>query len=372
MKKKIQIQDILLFFAVLLKPIYLFNSGSLQISDLFLILFFISCVFSYRFRYEKIENSDIKKIVFWGGLFVIWIVFINTISFIEYNKKDFLNYSLFYLFNYISIIGLYIYFYHVKKENTSNSMKVIDNAIILSVVIEIIYLILFSLGSGIRLCGTFNNPNQLGYYGLLTLIYTLLFLKKHKLKYFTILGSIIMIAFSLSKAAILGTCIMLVFYLFFNINKMSIFKKILIIIVVLCSSLFIYFNYQKIPIANNFINRVVNLQSDDSLSTGRGYNRVSEIGIDIIWGTGEGFHDRFIVNHEIHSTFVGILCNYGIIGFYFFVMILYSAFKRIKLKNLYSIIGIFVYWITHQGIRVTTFWIILFLYVLNYRKGVET
>ena len=105
------------------------------------------------------------------------------------------------------------------------------------------------------------------------------------------------------------------------------------------------------------------MENDSSLSTGRGYSRVWEIGYHFLWGKGEGAYYRFqiMTGLEVHSTFVNILVSYGLIGFAAYVYLIMKPMlhKGETVRNLACFSGLFLYFFTHNGIRNTLLWILL-------------
>ncbi|MGI6455395.1 MAG: hypothetical protein ACOX5R_07180 [bacterium] len=222
--------------------------------------------------------------------------------------------------------------------------------------------------TGFSLRGTifFNNPNQLGYFSLLTA--SILFLNLRYLNYYrilTILGiaaSFYMSLLSLSKAAMLGLGLLYLLHLIQKPLRMIFFIFILCLTYcILVETPFIIDLYNS-PILLNAINRIQDIghSGDDSLQ-GRGFDRIINHSNYLLFGAGEGVYDRFdsYISGELHSTWGTLLFSYGIFGF---LLYLFGLIKIVKTSGasagLYLLPSIF-YGFTHQGLRFTSFWILL-------------
>jgi len=107
--------------------------------------------------------------------------------------------------------------------------------------------------------------------------------------------------------------------------------------------------------------RFVERDSDDSLE-GRGYDRIWKFPACLLFGAGEGATDRFASKcyflGEIHSTWAGLLFNYGIIGFALFMAFLCSIFRNLKDKRFFALLlGPFIYGFFTYNLRNWYFWV---------------
>src|SRR5699024_2851007 len=102
---------------------------------------------------------------------IFYILFINLSWALILNKpsEGFLP-SSWYVYNILIMIVFVTIFRQIKK-----TYKVFKVAIIIVIVVELISVLAFP-GPGLRAVGTFNNPNQLGYFALLylSLFYTVI------------------------------------------------------------------------------------------------------------------------------------------------------------------------------------------------------
>lgn len=109
---------------------------------------------------------------------------------------------------------------------------------------------------------------------------------------------------------------------------------------------------------------------DDNLE-GRGYDRIFNHPEYLLLGAGEVDIKRFkSFDGEIHSTFGNLFFSYGVIGLALFLGIIISLIKGNNFTNYYYIIPLFLYSLTHNGIRNTILWILFAL--IYYMKHHET
>jgi hypothetical protein len=364
--------DFLIVIYFSLKPIYIFSSGGIQPADVIMIFLFFFLIYIKKKSYIKTtvesgKDSSISKLIINYMFFLYWILFINAIWALSLGEISLLYPTLFYLFNFIVVITFYLYFTIFGKR--------LFEIIIISIIVTLFFQLIISFilpGNGPRATLGFNNPNQLGYFGLLSLAFLLLFnRKKHKwLIMISVALSMWLILLSVSKAALISSIFMLIAYTTFSKTNLKV-KTTVIFLLLTISSLFLlkpeFIN--NIELFNKALDRITEKQSDESLINDRGYGRVYEMGVNIFWGMGEGEYQRFsyLSGNEVHSTFVGILVNYGVVGLVIFAYLLWKGFflGRIKYFNYTLIIsGIPIYWMTHQGVRNTLFWILFVVYHL--------
>ena len=92
--------NICLYLYLLLKPFYLKSSGTIQISDVFIFIAFIFTIASSVKTEGKEKINSNQKILL---LFLLCVVFINTIYYGIYSDISFLKSILYYAFLFIGI-----------------------------------------------------------------------------------------------------------------------------------------------------------------------------------------------------------------------------------------------------------------------------
>jgi hypothetical protein len=92
----------------------------------------------------------------------------------------------------------------------------------------------------------------------------------------------------------------------------------------------------------------------------RGYDRFWIHPEYVLIGAGEGYYKRFESWHsgEMHSGFGTMLFSYGILGFSLFVIFIKKVSRRNLKINLLSLSPIFLYNLTHLGLRDSLFWML--------------
>ena len=121
-------------------------------------------------------------------------------------------------------------------------------------------------------------------------------------------------------------------------------------------------NLSEVDFLNNVKNRIVGIgnDSDDNLA-GRGYDRVLNHPEYLFFGAGEVDNSRFdsFLGGELHSSLANLLFSYGIIGVVLFLNIIIYIIKGNKFEYYYVLMPIFMYSLTHMGLRNPFFWIVL-------------
>ncbi len=358
----------------ILKPFYFWESGLPQVSDIVL----ISAISLYIVK-NKLNISIFKgssSYVFLNSIFAFYISFINTSwSLILNGEISFFIVSMFYIFNLIVSVTIV----SLCKKYGELIYKLIYFSVLASIVLQFI---IFSLSGGFagnRAVAYFNNPNQLGYHSLVTLALLLFISEKLNINaIWLILGmffTTVLCLASLSKAAIISFLGMLFYFFLLRIKKWILAKetnKILLVIVLIIMAMPIVYQYNNEVLSSNslFVSvkyrlSTIGQSGDDNLSQ-RGYHRLLSYPQYLLFGAGEGVYSRFGSMIEFHSTLGNILMSYGLIGIFLYVSILFVAFKKNKWKDLYIIVFITLYGLTHNGIRNTLFWIMIAL-IYSYR-----
>lgn len=357
-----------------LKPIYLFPSGLPQISDMLLMLYVLYIIITKRgiIHFPSKANSIILLLI---GLF--WYQLLINLIWSTITTYDLFINCLFYLFNTIAFIVCCYICYEFNVDQVKQSIL---NGCLVSCLISIIGLYIGD--QSVRAIGFFNNPNQLGYHGLLLVSFVFLCAKERfEMKSLLIIvGSFWLIISSASKAALLGSFFLVISYYIFTKEskgkKNRIFSVFIVLIVFVVIYLLLYSDNYWIS-SNRQIsfmrNRLFTMQTenDSDLGSGRGYNRIGEMGINLLWGMGEGGYERFSVMRgaEIHSTYASFIVSYGLIGItwliFFFVLIVRSNSFIESLRKAMILSGLLLYGISHNGIRNTLLWIFFAVVLSN-------
>lgn len=347
------------YIAVALLPVYLWSSGGLQISHYLLagycfsyilfngfgfsapdkVLFFLWAFAFVRESFSVVMGAEIRALLPVAHIFFSFVVF-NAMrrAFVSAISVRFFIFCLC-LAGALAVAGVLAMGY---------SLKVDDE--------------------GGRAVGTFNNPNQLGYFSVCFFAFIFYFrligyLSTFWLLLFLPVAFFLAIA-SLSKAAMIAIGAAAIFGGFsLSRNKFAILfgSIVLASLVILAFSLYAsgYFD------GYTFIRRLEGIGSsnDDNLE-GRGYYLILTAGVlELFFGFGLLSVIKN-VGHEVHSTIFSFVSNYGLIGGSAFLVFLFMWMRRVYaatgLNGLVLVVmPVMLYGITHNGSRFSIFWLLL-------------
>lgn len=348
----------LLFVATSLLPVYTFGSGGIQPAHLFFAFFavlvsarsgvttkswalLVLCLFIYAFVREGVY------ILFGGSL-------------------EYLINAIYLGYNFVLVSAVYQYVLRNGLSTITAGLRVAVLIVVLTIAVKGINLT--GVGEGAtRSVGTFNNPNQLGYFSVCLLSLTYLFHITSSIKYRTAMAGFFVAVglsiISLSKAAIIANGLLLFIILLprnVNLLRLTIWAAVVSIFVFILLQAFLSGALDSLL----FIDRLMNMgrETDTSLSS-RGYFAVlgaSEA--EIIFGLGSEKLDS-IVGHEVHSTFGSIFNNYGLAGLVLGILAFATwsilIGRSFGFTALVCLIGpAMLYGLTHNGIRFSIFWIL--------------
>ena len=362
----------LLYFGIALFPLYIFGSGTMQISHFSLLIFSIFVL--------TIFGIPLNKYFYIFCFFLFYTIVVN-IFYIYYdfyfandlNNKH-LKDLLFLTYNFILTTSLLSYFSYQKK------FDIILYGLITSILIVLFsWFYQFFMGmNNFRFTGFFNNPNQLGYFSVCCFSFLYMFYRNSYIPFkLMIILSFILIFFSilsLSKAAYIPIILCFIFALKpFNYKYSKIVWIIFLLIIVLLFTLF----FQQIS-ETIFYKRILNLphESDSSLEV-RGYYVYFKANfLQAIFGMGPKnvyFNNN---SYEIHSTFAMILSSFGLVGFLIFSLLMF--FWILDINKAYGLFGLIcvcaptlLYGLTHNGIRFSIFWIFFALSIFMSKQYIK-
>lgn len=356
-----------------LKPIYLFDSGGLQLCDFFMAVAIVYDIITSKGKIEIHRDGGIYKLLM---CLVLFQTIVNLVWFIFYHDTRLMYSSLFYIYNAVA----FLYFVNCGfRYGATIFKKSCAYGVIISSAICLLGIVV-NAGINVRGLGFFNNPNQLGLHGVLLL--TILFFTGNYIRkivaYSIIVVSLIIIFASASKAAFLAVIGLLLMFVLFYDRRATTGSKIrkVIILIIFAAVVYSFFYADNMLIPTNptimYMKRrilTMSSESDSNLAMGRGYARIKELGMNFIWGLGEGAYSRFSImrDHEVHSTFANILVSYGMAGSIGFVLFWEKLFRNRPntLLNICGFIGIILYSITHNSIRNTMVWLLFAVLFLN-------
>lgn len=371
---KLSLDKVLLFLYVLLKPFYLFPSGNPQIAD-FIMLVLIA--YTFLFRVNQLQ----RKYLFFVLLtlaFLYDILLVNGLWAIALGgAMEVFESTKWYWYNGAVLLTVVV----LGQLEPRAYAQWLFWSVACSLAVQTLALLL-GLAPGehdFRQSLFFNNPNQLGYFGLLCLgicLFCARFFPVRAIYLFLVIGcSLSVIAASLSKAAIVSAVLMYAAFLFVSSKERTgLFWKNVVCVLACFFLLFcvsLYTNENVLHEATMYTQVKERLEtlgedSDDNLAS-RGYDRIANHPAYMFFGAGEGQYERFesSIALELHSTVANLFFSYGLVGTLLFFLLLYAGVRGHRLYSWYPLFFQIVYGLTHNGIRETLFWILLALYCVT-------
>lgn len=351
---------LILFFGVTALPVYLGQSGGIQIAHFLIFCFSLITLHKWLAKLEKFHV--------YLGIFVFYTFLRESISIIDGGSAKELMPAVYWFYNLILCASI------VEWSKNRKNITAIVFGIYCSAAIAVLGVLIFGFSltnsaEGVtRAVGTFNNPNQLGYYSVCLASFSMLFriynLVGKRIHQLTIATALFLAVASLSKAAMLSIFICIIFSLM--PKKFSIKEISLTITSVVLLGLGIFIMFATIGLDDlKFMSRLADIgkDHDDSLAA-RGYFVFLEGSVaQILFGLSSA-SVKSILGTEVHSTLAGIFNNYGIFGFALFLIALTTWIKRVW--NTLGLSGIWVivvpamfYGLTHNGARFSIFWLLV-------------
>ncbi|ATG50306.1 hypothetical protein CFK38_01285 [Brachybacterium vulturis] len=351
---------IFLFFT--LKPFYFWDSGLPQVSDIILMATIMQTfVSALHDRRHLLPDADVSRLAI---LLAYYATVINLIAMLLTNgDTGFLFSSAYLTYNVVALVWILL---ALRQYATTVTYSMVAG-ILAGLAIQVVIILAAGGLSGARATGSFNNPNQLGYYALLCAALLLAAPRIAAVSNFAIgvglvLSALTVVA-SLSKAAILATCILLLGLavagpagsgrphnrlrtgtLLFGACAIAVGPRLAWL--------------KNHPLVQTVTDRF-NASEDDGSLGSRGYSRILLHPEHWIFGAGEGGFDRFGSEIEIHSTLGNLMMSYGAIGILLFLGILAFTVKRSGLAGMYITASMLAYGMTHNGVRNTFLWILV-------------
>jgi len=353
--KKVKIEYILLITFILMSPFYFSPSGLPQIADFFAAFMIIAYFIKNNFEIYVEKNNPFNLLFF----FVFWTLLVNLLWTLKLGNTSIIIYSIYYVYN-----CLFIYILYLLAKKSTDVFSIIYKSVSFSLILQFLLSFLVVDFTGFRQNIFFNNPNQLGYFGLCSLTILLYLSEYYKLNKFlftiSLLSGIYIIAISLSNAAMLSAILLLIIH-FFRYIKKALKYLLFFILVLLVIMPFIPEDSLINTVIHNVYLRITGIANEpDASLAARGYDRI--INHPEYWfvGAGEGVFYRFdsLINGEMHSSWGTIFFGYGIVGMFVFLLFLINVFKY--KKNFFYFIPVFFYRLTHQGLRSIYLWLIFF------------
>lgn len=338
---------LLLIIAYLIaKPFYFQDSGSAQIGDLIFALVFGITVLG---RQELARGT--APVLWMALLFATYSLIVNAVWAGILDDLSILKTPVFYFFNCAVIYVLLV----TSARSGERFLRAVLYGVALSAILQVLLSLAFIAGGQERQTLFFNNPNQLGYWAVLSATMFCMLAKRlrvrliFQLPMLAIFGYVV--ALSLSKGAIIAFLTLGLIHFSRKWSHMAMLVLICVPIVYLASDL---------PLIEDVVGRLENIghQSDDSLH-GRGYDRIWLYPRYLFFGAGELGLVRFPETHiELHSTLGTVVFSYGAIGVLLFGLLLWQLLRVSNWSLMLYLVPAFLYGLAHQGLRFSLLWVL--------------
>ncbi|WP_270428626.1 O-antigen ligase family protein [Acinetobacter johnsonii] len=341
---------------------YILPSGLPQPAHIFITLSF----FMFVFLNTKLKIVEAKPLI----LFVCYVVFVNIYCTFLIGDLSFIVSTVYWIFNLI----LFLVLLNLKFEYIEKFFNYLRFIIPLSLMIG---LVIWVMGAGRydfnpRYNGYFNDPNQMAFWVLCSCAVGLILFNKLKYKILIYSLSFFLILLTMSRSASLGLLI-LTFGLVFQ-HKGRLDLKIIFSLLSLFFAIAVFLVLLKLGFLESIITRFSEgIESNDQQVSDRGFNNLINYPQYLFFGAGQGAYYRFSpTNHEIHSTWIGILFYYGIIGFVLFLVFLFNIFKKLNFAEKIIFLGPMFYGFFTYNVRTLVFWFLIAVFLLysKYREQV--
>lgn len=361
-KNVFNLSSVFLFLGVCTVPLYFLPSGTMQISDWLIVIYSIYYLVSHGFKLNRVDYLLL--------ILVCYVFTREVIASVNISQED---WSFITQTSYITFA--FIIFQIFRRIVTQkHQVNLFRRGVLIATVLAVLGLFFFkndptTAEAQTRAIGTFNNPNQLGYFAVCMFSINASLILAGQTKRWVYFLSIIMCVFlasaSLSKAAIVSLLIGSVFSGFvWGRGSMRFVSGTAIFAGVIGLAMYVY-------LSGAFddwlvIKRLTDIgeQSDDSLA-GRGYIPWFNQGvISMLFGLSKPETTLLIGLGEVHSTIASFFIYYGLVGglafltlIFLWVQTIWSAFRFSGL--ILVCIPPLLYGLTHNGSRFTFFWILL-------------
>lgn len=293
-------------------------------------------------------------------LLMIWAVIVNLGWLLTTNNPEFLRSISYYAFN----LGIVAAVFWTRQKNP----RLFDIAVpAVCAVAMVVQLFVVTFGGGeFRSVGTFENPNQLAFWGVCMLgIWILCRPGRIGPLDLGMAGSVMWIELaSLSRAGLAAAGLLTMIWLFRTVRTTR--ARLIALMVVIMAALAMALTpavsgriaeSQSIAALEKRLNRNRPVSEFET----RGYDRILRYVSHIVIGAGEGEKERFVApgsKHtiEIHSTFGTLLFSYGLLGISMFFLFLWRTTRVMGFDRYIYLAPSMAYGMTHNGLRFSFFW----------------
>ncbi len=301
--------------------------------------------------------------------FTAWVVLVDwgwalvTGNFGVFGPNTYLLFPVYYVYNTLVFLVLCV----LVQKHGARFLWLTINVVLASIVVQVIatFVIQRSNALGVRGVGFFNNPNQLGFFALVSA--SLIALGNRRLGFGAIktgLGLTLcayLALLSASRASVIGIAVLFALTVVANPKRLVVVALVLVGLVSVGG-----------PIADAIDSTQQRLTANRyptyTFLEERGYDRILANKEYWLLGAGEGGTERFVSTTrigatEIHSSLGTIFFCYGIVGMALFLTFMYQIFRGAPIRSMLLMLPSLSYTIAHQGLRSTSVWILFGVFV---------
>jgi len=358
------IPQVTLALFVLTGMFYIFESGQIQPGHMLLLAGF---ALSLLLVWQAVPREGALYLAL--GLFLSWIILVNGFWLMWTGEFQFLKKTSLYIYNSIVLIfvisfGCYDY---------ERLRKTIWISCVVGLFIELLYIEMVPAETK-RLAGTFNDPNQLGYWALLVMTCLLITTKDKRL------GSVDVLAIcagmyaallTLSKAAIISSTLLLALAVAgCGLRRQAGWLLGILFIAGLALQVSSGNLAERItsfaPVAAVVKDMSGMEEEGEEDIVKRGYRRLILYPEYLFLGAGEGDFARFGTggrsrtgerDREFHSSLGNLLLSYGIVGLMLFLGLLAVILAGAPWTTVSYLLPIMLYGLSHNGLRFSLLWV---------------
>lgn len=343
-------------------PIYVFPSGMPQPSGLLLSASGILILSEWNGRLPVPQRRAILALVAFIAYAiassVLWSMWKGTVSIGL--KHGFLLSPFFYIYNGLTFLVVIVFY----QRRGDRFLEVTVRAVVIAALIQVPISMVFGRSESLRSTGMFNNPNQFGYYALLSA--SLILVGQHRARVTTLFATSGLVAcgylalLSASKAALVGVLM---------ISMISLVTRLRTMLISSIVAMGIMFALDPSgSTVDRSMRRITNDRSHQFVEE-RGYDRIVDHPEYLLLGAGEGGYARFaetsaIGAHELHSSAGTLLFCYGIAGTIIFLVFIAQVLRTARLRQMLMLMPAAAYGLSHQGLRVTLLWVLFAMFVV--------
>lgn len=344
----------LVLFSFFLSQFYFWSSGIPQFSHIF-----IMGAILLLFNKSSSINIEYSNIIL---LFVAYAICINFAWYLIVLDSSYMMSTIYWVFNLLFFLlmmnlnQVQINFFHEKL------LFLIPFSYVIEIIIWASNLGRYDFDP--RYNGLFNDPNQMAFWVLSTCAIYLYISGSNSKKIIVYSLALFLILLTMSRSASIGFLMLTLGFIFSqkgDLNKrIFVFFGTLVFFGVLS-----YFLYNMGVFDNVVLQFIEGLNQRDSQVEGRGLFSFFDYPQYLIFGAGQGAYWLYNpTGNEIHSTWLGILFYYGIVGIFLFLIFLYQIFRKLSLSNKMILLGPMLYGFTTYSARTLIFWFLLATFLL--------